>query len=204
VAFYWTLLARDLDQYFDQNGTKHAVDPQARPGRKFVLSAKEEEQMKEIFNLFDTDGDEKLEMQELKVAMTALGFQDARKHRRRRGQRKGGHGHSHRELFEAIDSDHSDHVTLDEFRALMTGEAVLSDPQEDVKAVFAELSRRIEGDSDRPNVITLGRLRAAAQKFNVRLSDEELKVMMTQVDTGGDQTVSEEEFMEIMQLSPWF
>ncbi len=197
--FYWTLLARHLDQYFDANpDLKPVVDCNSMPIRQVNLSTQQEEQIKEIFELFDTDGGGTIDRDELKAAMTALGFQETKK-------RKGKHRRSDSELvIEAIDADQSDGVSLEEFRSLMTGELTMSDPLEDVKAVFKALTSMKGDPSDQPNVITLSRLRAAAQEFNVRLSDEELRVMMNEVDTGGDQTVSEEEFMKIMTLSPWF
>jgi Ca2+-binding EF-hand superfamily protein len=201
VVFYWTLLARHISQYFEANpDLKPVVSDRARPIRQVNLSAQQEEQITEIFYLFDTDGGGTIDRQELKVAMTALGFQDTRKE-----QGRGKHGRSDGELkMEVVDTDASDFVSLEEFRSLMKGELTMSDPLEVVKAVFVAISS-MEGDpSSQPDVITLSRLRAAAHKFGVRFSDDELQMMMVEVDIGGDHTVSEEEFMRIMILTPWF
>ncbi len=197
MVFYWTLLARHISKYFEANPDLKPV-ARARSSRPVNLSAQQEEQIKEIFNLFDTDGGGTMDRQELKVAMTAMGFQDTRKDQ---GKHRGSDG----ELkMEVIDSDASECVSLEEFQALMKGEFTMSDPLDDVKAVFVAISSIEEDQVNHPNVITLSRLRAAAQKFDVLFSDDELQMMMTEVDIGGDQTVSEEEFMRIMILSPWF
>ena len=200
TVFYWTLLARHLSQYFDaypEEKPKEKSDGSSYQ-QKITLSKQQEDQIKEIFDLFDTDGGGTIDRQELKVAMTALGFQDAGK----QGKQKMA---ANQKMLETIDSDQSNSVSLDEFQALMKGELTMSDPMEDVKAVFMALSC-IEG-SGNSDIITLNKLRAATQKFNVRLTEEELQIMMSEANTKGDQynqTIDEGDFMRLMRLSPWF
>ena len=160
-----------------------------------ALSPQQERQIKEIFDLFDTDGGGTIDRQELRVAMTALGFQDAKIDDNRRHEEQ-------ERMLNTVDSDGSNSVSLEEFRALMKGELTMADPREEVKAIFMALSST-EGDND-PGVITLSKLRAAAQKFHVRLSEDELRVMMSEADVEGDQNVDEDDFLRIMSLSPWF
>jgi Ca2+-binding EF-hand superfamily protein len=199
-VFYWTLLARHLSQYFDaypEMKPKQKSDGSSHQ-QKITLSQQQENQIKEIFDLFDTDGGGTIDRQELKVAMTALGFQDAGK----QGKQKMA---ASQKMLETIDSDQSNSVSLDEFQALMKGELTMSDPMGEVKAVFMALSC-IEGNGN-SDIITLNKLRAATQKFNVRLTEEELQIMMSEANTKGDQynqTIDEDDFMRLMRLSPWF
>jgi hypothetical protein len=79
-------------------------------GMRIALSESQEAQIREIFNLFDTDGGGSIDRREMDFAMVALGFQS-----------KGGQANAATaERIEAIVADGT--VTLEEFSALMTGE----------------------------------------------------------------------------------
>ena len=196
VVFYWTLLARHLSQYFDANPD---LKPKTKSSDKFThqisLSQQQEDQIKEIFDLFDTDGGGTIDREELRVAMTALGFQDATKHGKAKTAER-------ERMLNTVDSDHSNCVSLDEFRALMKGELTMADPKEEVKSIFIALSS-MEGGND-PEFITLSKLREATQRFHVKLSEEELYVMIFEADAKGHEKVNEEDFLRLMSLSPWF
>lgn len=163
--------------------------------RQISLSKQQEDQIKEVFNLFDTDGGGTIDREELKVAMTALGFQDKSKVGRQQ--------ESERVRFESIDADRSNSVCLEEFRTLMKGELVISDPMEEVRAIFKAISC-VDGN-DSSDTITLNKLRTATHKFKVHLSEKELQIMMSEAK--GDQqlqTIEEADFLRLMSLSPWF
>ena len=186
-------MARHLSQYFDAN-------PQLKPILKYdnkqisdqvVLSQRQEDQMKEIFELFDTDGGGTIDYQELTIAMTAMGFQDS----------SGTKNKKTREILDTIDSDGSHTISLDEFKALMKGELSMIDPLQEIKAIFMALTSMEDSD---PGIITINKLRLATQKFNVRLSEEELQVMISQIDFDGNQKVDEDDFTRVMTMSPWF
>ena len=98
--------------------------------------------------------------------------------------------------------DGSDTLTIDEFTALMKGELLLADPLEEIRAIFAAVSGiEKEGDS---TTISLGKLRLAAQKYQIRLSEDELQLMMMQVDEDAGGTVDEKEFIRVISFSHWF
>ena len=160
---------------------------------QITLTQRQIDQIKEIFDLFDTDGDGSIDRKELLVAMTALGFLDSDSGKQSKEQ--------HQERLDTIDADGSDSVSLEEFTALMRGESTMVDPLEEVKAIFQALSSMEESD---PSVITLNKLRLATQKFNVRFIEEELQVMMAQADLDGNSTVDEGDFISVMRHSPWF
>lgn len=127
--------------------------------------------------------------------MAALGFQDATKQgRAMRIERE--------RMLDTVDADGSDSVSLEEFTALMKGELTMLDPREDVTTIFTALSS-IEGEKD-PGVITISKLRAATQRFNLRISEEELQVMISEGNIHGRQNIGESDFLSLMSLSPWF
>ncbi len=113
-------------------------------------------QISEMFNLFDTDGGGSIDRKELEFAMDALGFRDMRSKKI---------DSSTTELVEHILADGA--MTLDEFSAVMMGVISGRGPLEDVKAVFAVLSRS-DGVPEHDGLITLSKLRAANQDFEVR------------------------------------
>ena len=115
-------------------------------------------QIEEIFNLFDTDGGGTIDPQELDIAMVALGFQTADQQQRKRRDA------STMQMVAAIASDGA--VSLDEFTALMTGEILGRDPMEEVRTVFAALSRS-DGKGEHEGLVTLDKLQAVCSDFQV-------------------------------------
>jgi Ca2+-binding EF-hand superfamily protein len=134
-----------------------------------------------------------MDRQELAVAMCALGLQS--------GKGSQVQGMSNESIISTIDSDGSNSISLEEFQSLMKGELTMSDPVQEVRAVFAGICSM---DSSDPGQINLLKLRLAAQEYEVKLYDHELSMMLDEVDDDGSKTVDEEEFIRIMKLSSWF
>ncbi len=120
-----------------------------------ALSPAQAAQIEEIFQLFDTDGTGCIEREEIKFALSALGFHTI--------AGKGNHP-DYMAAFQAILGDGK--VTLDEFSALMTGEIGGHKPYEEARAVFALLSRS-DGDEAKNELITLGKLEAVCTECQV-------------------------------------
>lgn len=164
VIFYWTLVVRHLSRCFDTNPDlrpppTQLVASSKRANQPIVLSDAQENQIKEIFALFDTDGGGSIDRKELEFAMTALGFQsqDADVDRL-----KGKHSTS--SVIDVIAGDGK--VTLAEFMSLMSGEVLGRNQYEEAQTVFAELCKS-DGEERHDNLITLRKLKAACQKFKV-------------------------------------
>ena len=190
VIFYWTLLARQISQYFDANPSeKPMVKSRKNEQSQIVLSPQQEQHIREVFELFDTDGGGTIDRQELRVAMCALGFEGSETSNPSRGVK----GRS---------IDGSETLTLEEFTTLMKGELLLADPLEEIRAIFAAVSGIEKGGDS--TTISLGKLRLAAQKYQIRLSEDELQLMMMQVDEDAGGTVDEQEFIRVISFSHWF
>ncbi len=201
-------------QYYDANPEKAPSPPLKRlvsasgetsePG-SITISAEEQVQIKDIFNLFDTDGGGSIDSDEMDAAMFALGFRPAPSRVKTESDK---------------DTKEFQSLTLDEFTALMKGEIMIASPLDAIWAAFSALSQgsaekegisasseqsRRKGKEPLPaDVVTLDGLRRACQEYNVRLSDEELKSMMDEADSDGGGYVDRHEFMSIMQNTPWF
>ncbi len=154
---------RHISRCFEKNPHLRPSPTQLEAASDFAnykgpaLSTAQADQIREIFQLFDTDGTGCIEHQEIKFAMSALGFQS-----------KASRGKKTDELatLQAILGDGK--VTLDEFSALMTGEIGGYKPYEEARAVFALLSKS-DGDESMDSLITLSKLQAVCMEYQVLL-----------------------------------
>jgi Ca2+-binding EF-hand superfamily protein len=200
VVFYWTLLARHVASYFDSNpGTAPALqsaDVTSSP-RSISMSTRQVAQIREIFELFDTDGGGTIDRQELLVAMHALGF-------KRVGVKSVGQQRGFGDNY--LNAHGPDAITLEEFTALMKGEINGRDHLEDLRAIFSALEKENSPSDPRPGLVTLEKLQRACSKFHLQLTEKELILMIdsAQVDVNRDGGISEDEFLQVMRWSIWF
>ncbi len=220
VVFFWTLLVRQITRFYHANPTLRAQQIPAAValhdslagGLDLVpvdLSPEETAQIKEIFDLFDTNGGGSIDQEELDAAMFALGF-----HRN--------YGNKDQTKLEIQNNA----VTLEDFILIMKGEKSGTCQNEDVWLSFSVLSQSALGrrgdnvrdilgsfsfSSSRAAVvrkdkacIDLDDLKQACHEFELRLTEEELVYMMSEADYDKSGSVDIHKFMRIMQRTPWF
>jgi Ca2+-binding EF-hand superfamily protein len=158
---------RHLTRCFDQNpGLRPSATPlgdalDTAAYTQTELSEAQAAQIKEIFELFDTDGGGYIDQRELKFAMTSLGFQT--KDNLRLGTQQ------HKEALELMENLMGDgKVTLEEFSALVTGDTGGIAPYEQARTTFTILSKS-DGNSKYDGLITLGKLEKVCLEFKVQL-----------------------------------
>merc|ERR1712006_39040 len=117
------------------------------------------EEIKEAFDLFDTDGSGSIDVNELKVAMKALGM-DAK-------------SEEIRKLINDIDSDGDGTIDFDEFLAMMTARKQGEDTREDLLKVFKLF------DDDKTGTVSFKNLKRVCQELGENMTDDELKEMWT-------------------------
>ena len=145
-----------------------------RPG----LTEDEIEEIKEAFDLFDTDGSGTIDPKELRAAMQSLGFEA-----------------KNQTIFQMIsdlDKNKSGSIDFEEFLDMMTARMSDKDTQEDIKKVFRLF------DDDGSGHITLRNLRRVAKELGETMTDEELQEMIDRADSNGDGQVTMEDFYNIM------
>jgi Ca2+-binding EF-hand superfamily protein len=157
------MVARHLCTCFDKS-------PNLRPPRlqqvqfpsshQITLSKAQQEQIEQIFNLFDTDGGGTIDKRELDLAMVALGFQGKAKEAKWKNKTAA-------KMVDDMVADGK--VTLDEFSSLMMGQLNMHDPMEKARAVFAVLSRS-NGNATQEGLITFDKLHSACLEFKVQHS----------------------------------
>jgi len=147
---------------------------QARPG----IPEWQMQELREAFDLFDTDGSGTIDTKELQVALRALGF-DSKKEKVRK-------------MIADIDLDGSGTIDFDEFVEMMTGKMGDRDSPDEIRRVFKLF------DDDETGKISFRNLKRVARELGENMTDEELQEMINKADLDGDGEVNEDEFMRIM------
>eukprot|EP01038_Epipyxis_sp_PR26KG_P005164 gene5164-7189_t len=138
------------------------------------------EEIKEAFNLFDTEGKGNIDVRELKAAFRALGFQVKKA--------------EIRQMFIDMDKDlASATISYDEFVDMVTPRMQNRDSREEIMKVFALF------DDDNTGAISFKNLKRVATELGENLTDEELQEMIDEADRDGDGVINEEEFYRVMR-----
>ena len=155
----------------------------ARKGKN-VLTEEQRQEIKEAFDLFDTDATGKIDAKELKVVMRALGFEPNREEIRR--------------MITEIDRSGTGSIEYQDFLDLMTYKMSERDPIEEMRKAFRLF---IDDDSDR---ISIRHLKRVAKELGEGMSEDELNEMIEEADRDGDGEISEEDFIRIMKKTNLF
>ena len=145
-----------------------------RPG----LSEEEIEEIREAFNLFDTDGSGTIDPKELKAAMQSLGFEAKNQ--------------TIYQMIGDIDKDGSGSIDFDTFLDMMTAKMSDKDSREDIMKVFNLF------DDDQSGKISLRNLKRVAKELGETMTDAELLEMIERADNDQDGEINFEEFYAIM------
>ena len=144
------------------------------------LTEEEVNEIKEAFDLFDTDKSGEIDSEELKQALKNLGI-DAK-------------NQTLQNMLNDLDANNSGSIDFEEFINMMTAKMSDRDTKEDLEKVF----RLFLGDEDTPAKITVKHLKRVARELNENMSDEELQEMINRADLDKDQAVDFTEFYQIM------
>ncbi|TFK18697.1 centrin 3 [Coprinopsis marcescibilis] len=158
--------------------TSSAAQRAKRRTHKTELTDEQKQEIKEAFELFDTDKDGAIDYHELKVAMRALGF-DMKK----------------AEVLKILrDHDKTGQNLMDfeDFAKVMSDKIQARDPIEEMRRAFHLF------DDDGTGKISLRNLRRVAKEIGDRLEDDELQAMIDEFDLDGDGEINEQEFLAIM------
>jgi len=158
--------------------TSSAAQKAKRRTHPRQLTDEQKQEIKEAFELFDTDKDGAIDYHELKVAMRALGF-DLKKAEVLKILRD--HDNSGRDLMD-----------FDDFAKIMSERILARDPTEEIRRAFQLF------DEDNTGKISLRNLRRVAKEVGERLEDDELQAMIDEFDLDQDGEINEQEFFAIM------
>lgn len=147
--------------------------------KKFELTEEQKQEIREAFDLFDTDGSGTIDAKELKVAMRALGFEPKKEEIKK--------------MISDIDKDGSGTIDFSEFLEMMTAKMSERDSREEILKAFRLF------DDDETGKISFRNLKRVAKELGENMTDEELQEMIDEADRDGDGEISEDEFLRIMK-----
>ena len=156
----------------------------ARPKKRSELTEEQKQEIKEAFDLFDTDGSGTIDAKELKVAMRALGFEPKKEEIRK--------------MIADADRDGSGVIDFPEFLDMMTQKMTERDPREEMLKAFRLF------DDDETGKISFKNLKRVAKELGENMTDDEIQEMIDEADRDGDGEIGEEEFMRIMKKTNLF
>merc|ERR1712048_450892 len=145
-----------------------------RPG----LSADEVQEVKDAFDLFDTDSSGAVSVQELVEAMQSLGLEQKNE--------------AVFNMIKEIDTDGSGELEFAEFLEMMTARLTNKTPRADIERVFKLF------DNDRTGEISLDNLKRVANDLGEEVSNEELQEMVQRNDVDKDGAWTLDDFYAVM------
>jgi len=156
--------------------TREDLEP---PPPKILLSAKQQEDIKDAFNAFDNEGTGLMQTRQLKVAMRALGFEP------RKNEIK--------KLVGLVDKAGTGTLCFNDFVDIINTKLSEKDTKDEILKAFRLFDRNGSGK------ISFHELRGIAAELGEGLNDEEVLEMITEADLDGDGAVNQEEFFRIMK-----
>jgi Ca2+-binding EF-hand superfamily protein len=162
--------------------TKKVVEFNAKRYERNGLTADEVLEIKEAFDLFDSDGSGSISVDELKQALRNLGI-DAR-------------NQTLSNMMNDLDKNGDQNIDFDEFIDMMTAKMSDTDNREDLLKVFNLFLGEDAGT--RNDKIKIQHLRRVAKELNEAMSEDELNEMIARADLDKDGAVSFDEFFSIM------
>merc|ERR1719313_1277214 len=145
------------------------------------LTPEQKGELREAFDLFDTDGSGAVDATELHTAMKALGFEPKKEEISK--------------MVKEMDKDGDATVDFEEFCKMMAEKMNQKDGKEELLKGFKLF------DDDGTGKISFKNFQRVAKELGESLSDQELKEIIAEADTDGDGEISEAEFLEVMKAT---
>ena len=148
------------------------------------ITEEQSQEIKEAFDLFDSESTRYIDSKELKVAMRALGFEPKKEEIRK--------------ILSEVDKQGEGNISFEDFLSIMTEKMLERDPIEEMKKAFHLICE--EGQDK----ITLKSLQKVAKELGENMTIEELQEMIEEADRDGDGEIGEEDFLKVMKKTNLF
>ncbi|XP_040563780.1 uncharacterized protein [Lepeophtheirus salmonis] len=155
------------------------VGGKSRSKSKSIIELNDEQKkdIREAFDLFDSQGTGFMNAKDLKVAIRALGFEPQKDEMRK--------------MLAEIEDDGT--LSFDHFLNIMASKMSEKDTKDDIIKAFKLF------DEDDSGKITLKNLKKISAELGENMTDEELREMIDEADRDGDGEVNQDEFFKIMK-----
>ncbi|KAI9357004.1 centrin-1 [Zopfochytrium polystomum] len=148
--------------------------------RTFQLSAQQEIEIREAFEMFDTDGSGSITIQEWRVAMRAMGFESMKE--------------ENRMMLAEMDRDNNGTIDFDEFSGMVKRRLFMKMAKQEMHKLFGLLC---EGNAAGDKRVGVPNLRRMAELVGEEFSEEELREMIEEADRDNDTKISEDDFVRV-------
>ena len=153
---------------------KKALASYERPG----LTEDEVEEIREAFNLFDTDGVGSIDPRELKAAMQSLGFETKNP--------------TIFQMIAELEKDSNGPLDFETFLDGISSRLGDKESRQGVQKIFNLF------DIDRRGTVAFKDLKRVAKELGETMSDDEIREMIERADSNGDGEISFDDFYTIM------
>ncbi|XP_043711073.1 caltractin-like [Telopea speciosissima] len=147
-------------------------------GRHHGLTQQKRQEIKEAFELFDTDGSGTIDAKELNVAMRSLGFEMT--------------DEQINQMIADVDKDGSGAIDFDEFVHMMNAKIGERDTKEELMKAFRII------DQDNNGKISASDIQRIAKDLGEKFSDREIQNMIDEADLDRDGEINADEFIRVM------
>merc|ERR1712167_508710 len=142
------------------------------------LTDEQRGELKEAFDLFDTDGSDAVDASELFTATKALGFEPKKEEIAK--------------MVREMDKDGDATVDFEEFCIMLAEKMNQKDGKEELLKGFKLF------DDDNTGKISMKNFKRVAKELGESLSDAELQEIIAEADQDGDGEISQKEFLDVM------
>ncbi|XP_061603567.1 centrin-3 isoform X2 [Phyllopteryx taeniolatus] len=177
-ASSWLVMMSEDGEDADNSQTSDVFADKSKRKKRKELSDEQKHEIREAFELFDTDKDNQIDYHELKVAMRALGFELKKV--------------DVMQILKDYDMEGSGKIAFEDFNEVVSELILQRDPKEEILKAFRLF------DDDESGTISLRNLKRVARELGENTSEEELRSMIDAFDGDGDGEINQEEFLSIM------
>ena len=146
--------------------------------QKFKIDDEQIEELKEAFQIFDTEHQGLIDSREFKAALRALGYDISKE--------------DVLKWFGEIGKQLDDPISYDEFLKIVTPRLRPRNSREEIMKIFRLF------DEDNTGKISIKNLRKVAKDLGMEISEVELKDLIKEADRDGDGLISPEDFYRVM------
>jgi len=142
------------------------------------LSEQQRTEIRQAFDLFDSEGSGVIDADALRVVLRALGFEPRKE-----------------EVNAMMGSVGASKIDFNEFLELLIQKMSEKDTKEDAMRAFRQF------DLDQQGHISFTNLRAVARELGETMTDEQIREMITAADHDNDGFINANEFMNVLSKS---
>lgn len=166
----------------EEESERGVQDEEPFDPRKYVVpgsNVRDVEIWKEVFDLFDVDGNGSLTPMNIRNAMLTLGYNPKKQ--------------MIYQLVSDLDFDESGGVDFQEFVKMMTTKPCEKDTDEDIERVYYMY------DNEKKGYITKEDMIEAAQEIKEELTEEEIEIIIQEIDPDGGGNIRKAYWMKFMK-----